>query len=172
MSRLKAVLMAVVLLSPADPALSAVGQQVQHKWTWLMDNVEVKGIVRWIDPKDTTVEPPTEAGGFGVEPDPNYRHLIDVMPGNNPLLFQPPGSIGTLFLETYPLEQGNVNRHEHWNLPRKPDDIPFEIMNPATGVKRPLAVGDHVRVVGRWVIDHHPEWCDICNENNPPTWCA
>src|SRR5687768_12234527 len=120
MSSLKAVLMAVVLLSPADPALSAVGQQVQHKFTWLMDNVEVKGIVRWIDPKNTEVDPPTEPDELGVEPDPNYQHLIAVMPGNHPLLFQPPGSTGTLLLETYPLTKSDINLDKQWSLPVKP----------------------------------------------------
>src|SRR5262249_19336730 len=38
----------------------------------------------------------------------------------------------------------------------------------STGSKRQLNIGDHVRVVGRWVIDHHPEWCDEATKLTPP----
>lgn len=170
--------LAVALLFPLSQASQAqykLGQKVEHKFTWLMENVEVKGIVRWIDPKNTCVEPPkppTEPDELGLEPDPNYRHLIGVMPGNNPLQFESPGSPGVLLLETYPLEDSAINLHRHWSLPKKPENLPFEvIINPATGENRPLAVGDHIRVVGRWVIDHHPEWCDICSLPPPSNGC-
>jgi hypothetical protein len=35
-----------------------------------MDNVEVRGVVQWIDPKNGNTEPDI----FGLEPDPNYQH--------------------------------------------------------------------------------------------------
>jgi len=42
------------------------------------------------------------------------------------------------------------------------------VRDPATGVARPLQVGDHIRVIGRWVLDHHPEWCDNSKTMSPP----
>jgi hypothetical protein len=128
------------------------------KFTWLLDNVEVKGIVRWIDPVDANGTQPDQ---FGIQPDSNYQHLISIMPGNNPLLYQTMNSIGTLVCETYPLV-GGINRSDPWHLPKKPGDQPFRVIaNRGRGeTARPMAVGDHVRVIGRLVIDHHPEWCD------------
>lgn len=74
------------------------GQKLS-KWTWLMEDVTVRGIVRdAVDPNDHR-EPKqigAELGGadaFDLEVDPNYRHLIAIS-GNNPTPFRsPPGCI-------------------------------------------------------------------------------
>ena len=143
----------------------AVGQPTK-KFTWLLDNVEVKGIVNWIDPISPDGVQPDE---FGIAPDENYSHLIAYMRGNNPLLFRPSDAPGELLCETYPLlGADDSNRLEPWSLSMKPDSLPFEVTDPSTGQKRPMMVGDHIRVIGRLVIDHHPEYCLLPAQRNPP----
>jgi hypothetical protein len=127
-----------------------VGQQVT-KFTWLLDNVEVKGIVKSWD-NGNRLPDGAEVGtrdSFDVEPDENYRHLVSYVPGFGPWVQ----------CETYPLDPNvdAINRVEPWFLPKKPDT--FVVRDPTTGQQPPLKVGDHVRFVGRWVIDHHPENC-------------
>lgn len=133
----------------------AVGQQVV-KFTWLLDNVEVKGIVKAWDPNNNRLPDGSEVGtgdSFDVEPDENYRHLISYVPGFGPWVQ----------CETYPVGDpsvGTINRIEPWFLPQKSVSAPFVVRDTATGLQVPLKVGDHVQVVGRWVIDHHPEHCE------------
>jgi len=124
----------------------AVGEFVPTKFLWLLDMVEVVGTARNIAGDD-----------FDVVPDSNYQHLISYMRGNNPLPWQGLGSPGALHCETYVPGPGAVNREVSWPIPGKPEQ-PFEVILP-DGSSRELADGDHVRVVGRWVIDHHPEYC-------------
>jgi hypothetical protein len=128
-----------------------VAQEVK-KFTWLLDNVEVKGIVQSWD-NGNRLPDGSEVGArdsFDVVPDENYRHLVSFVPGYGPWVQ----------CETYPLTPGvgDINRVEPWPLPKKPE-MPFQVYDPATGSFSLLKVGDHVRVVGRWVIDHHPEHC-------------
>ncbi len=128
-----------------------VGQEVK-KFTWLLDNVEVKGIVRAWDGSNNRLPDGAEVGtgdSFDIEPDENYRHLISYVPGYGPWVQ----------CETYPLDPSSINRAEPWFLPKKFEQAPFVVRDPATGWQVSLKVGDHVRVVGRWVIDHHPEHC-------------
>jgi MIR domain len=141
------------------------GEIVTDKWTWLLDNVEAVGVVRAIDDFHTSADPDFVKGGgdtFGITPDPNYRHLIRYMRGNNPLPWSRSDSPGLLHCETYPLAPADpaalINRHEPWSLPRKPVE-PFAVKL-RDGSSRPLQLGDRIKVVGRWVIDHHPEKCD------------
>ncbi len=156
-------LVVCAVLSLSDTALPVVGQAVK-KFTWLLDNVEVQGVVRWIDP----IQDGTEPDIFRIRARPELQHLISLLPGNNPMMFQPVGSVGVLQCETYPLTPLDINRSDSWSLPRKPNQ-PFEvIIDPVTHQKRPLQVGDHIRVVGRLVIDHHPEWCDMPSKFTPP----
>src|SRR4051812_46890230 len=99
--------------------------QLVKKFTWLLDNVEVKGIVRSI-----------EADSFAIEPDANYGYLIALMSGNNPLPWASTSTPGRIHCETYPLGDptvGEINRAEPWFLPRKNDDVPFAVRHPATG---------------------------------------
>jgi hypothetical protein len=63
-----------------------------------------------------------------------------------------------MHLETYPLQFGEINKWGRWFLPKKPDDDHF-MLKLHDGASRQLQVGDHVRVSGWWVIDHHPEFC-------------
>src|SRR6266702_3289253 len=128
----------------------AVGPLVK-KFTWLLDNVEVKGRVRAL-----------ERDNFALEPDENYKHLISSMRGNNPLPWHHSGFPGCIHCETT-LNEGKglttdpdiINRLEPWPLGPQPEDKDLEVTNP----REPLKIGDHIRVVGRWVIDHHPEYC-------------
>jgi hypothetical protein len=129
-----------------------VGQQVT-KFTWLLDNVEVKGTVKSWD-NGNRLPDGAEVGtrdSFDVEPDENYRHLVSYVPGYGPWVQ----------CETYPLDPNveAINRVEPWFLPKKPGPFVVQDRDPTTGEPMPLKVGDHVRVVGRWVIDHHPEYC-------------
>jgi hypothetical protein len=145
------------------------------KFTWLLDDVEIKGIVRDIDP----VQNGTQSDSFAIEPDENYRHLISSMRGNNPLPWHsfsssmaqfPPRMAGPfpgcMHCETK-LEEGGglttdpnvINRLEPWPLGTKPGTKEFEAIDPSTNQPQPLKIGDHIRVLGRWVIDHHPEYC-------------
>jgi hypothetical protein len=129
----------------------AVGEYVPTKFVWLLDNVEAVGTIYKIGDDD-----------LDIIPDPNYQHLIGYFRGNNPLPWEPTGAPGLLHCETYDElykpEHGGINRRDPWPLPQKPDGAPFEVLLPG-GSCRPLKVGDHVRVAGRWVIDHHPEYC-------------
>lgn len=124
----------------------AVGQ-LPTKQTWLLDEVEVRGIVRLGD-----LPTGAEVGSgdvFDLVPDPDYLHLVSLMPASK----------GAIHCETYPLPAEQVNHDQSWPLPQKPEDAQFEARDPLTGTRRPLVVGDHIRVVGRWTIDHHPEEC-------------
>lgn len=137
-------------------AFADVGEFVSHKFTWLLDNVEVIGIVHNI-------------GGDSIDiiPDANYKHLILYMRGNNPLPWFSKGTPGVLHLETYPLSSSDINRSAPWSLPKKPDDVQFQVKR-RDGTSQPLNVGDRIRVVGRWVIDHHPEKCFDPEKFTPP----
>ena len=132
--------------------------QWTRKFTWLMDAVEVKGVVRLVLDDGTVVPTGSDVGTgdtFDVLPDQNYQHLVSSIPGS--------GSV--VHCETYPLDAANgepdtINRDSSvspWHLPVKPKDRPFTVRNPKTGEVRSLKIGDHVRLVGRWVIENgHP----------------
>ncbi|SEH03920.1 hypothetical protein SAMN05444920_14812 [Nonomuraea solani] len=141
----------------------AVGEYVPNKFIWLLDNVELVGTVYAIAS--------TEDGGhgddFAVLPDPNYRHLIHYFRGNNPLPWASETEPGVMHLETYPLDFSAINRYERWVPPQKPDGQRFQVQAD-DGTSRDLQVGDHVRVTGRWVIDHHPEYCSLPAIRIPP----
>jgi hypothetical protein len=148
-----------------------VGQLVT-KQTWLLDEVEVKGIVRVAGRADG--EEVGTGDDFDLEPDNNYRHLIASFPANNPLFWNP--GFGCIHCETYPLQApwgaGHSNRDEPWPLDKKPDDKKYEVLNRATDQREPLRVGAHVRIVGRWTIDHHPELCVTRNRGWLRVGCA
>ena len=118
-----------------------VGEFVPTKQIWLLDNVEIIGTVHRIGPDD-----------IGLIPDPGYANLIQWMTGNSPFAWEPLGTPAMMHLETYPLGVDEVNRDEPWSLPKKPDGQAFQVGG------RDLQVGDHIRVSGRWVIDHHPDF--------------
>ncbi len=141
----------------------AVGEYVRRKFTWLLGDVELVGIVHYIGDDD-----------FAIIPDPNYEHLTRYFRGNQPLPWSAQGEPGVMHLETYPIDiisdpqrsNGGINRDDFWashgdrlwGLPQKPSGEPF-VVTDRTGASRDLQVGDRVRVTGRWVIDHHPEFC-------------
>src|SRR2546425_2837912 len=132
-----------------------VGEIVTTKFIWLLDEVEILGVVHNI-----------EGDSFDIEPDSNYRHLISYMRGNNPLPWLSITAPGLLHCETYVLTSSSIDRTDPWRLPTKPDG-PFKAKFQEGGT-RDLAEGDHVRVVGRWVIDHHPEFCSDPEKFDPP----
>jgi hypothetical protein len=146
-----------------------VGQQLK-KWTYLLDNVEVKGIVlngnetlveKDLDPNTGNIiqHPKGEAIGasdfFNLVPDENYNNL----------LVNSPGSMGVIHCECYCCKDAvwsgivddpnRINRtNPSWSLGNKPD-------TPLTLTNRPndhlLRVGDHIRITGQWVIENgHP----------------
>jgi len=133
----------------------AVGEIVTTKFIWLLDEVEIVGVVHNI-----------EGDSFDVEPDFNYRHVISYMRGNNPLPWLSVTTPGLLHCETYVIDPSRINRTDPWRLPTKPDQ-PFKVKLQQGGT-RDLVEGDHVRVVGRWVIDHHPEFCSKPETLDPP----
>jgi hypothetical protein len=135
--------------------LMAVGEFVTGKFTWLLDGVEIVGVVEVVEDDDV-----------GIEPLPNYRHLIGYFRGNNPLLWSSSGTPGRMHCETYPLDPTSINRDQPWPLQQKPAGQPFQVKT-RTGT-RDLRVGDTVALVGRWVIDHHPEYCDLSTKFTPP----
>jgi hypothetical protein len=130
-----------------------VGQSIPTKFTWLLDNVEVRGIVQGL-----------EGDVLDLVPDPNYQHLIALFRGNNPLLWKPLGDPAVIHCETNPIGPhgtGSIDRDEPWALPQMPPDQMLTGTD-SMGATRDLQVGDHIQVFGRWCIDHHPEFC------NPP----
>lgn len=134
----------------------AVGEIVEGKFTWLLDDVELVGTVAIIEPDN-----------LQIEPAPNYTHLISYSRGNNPLLWSRSDTPGRMHCETYPLEPGSIDRDEPWPLEQKPESLPFALVR-RDGTTRSVQVGDIVRVVGRWVIDHHPEYCSLPEQSDPP----
>jgi hypothetical protein len=147
-----------------------VGQSVKNKFTWLLDNVEVKGIVREISAQPL-------GDDYALEPDPNYRHLISYFPGINPLMWENSDFPGCIHCETYPIEEKNessnrdsapwLERDRTTLKPRKPKDVSFTVFNSLTGQRKDLDMGDHVCIESRWVIDHHPEYCERWLEEVP-----
>jgi hypothetical protein len=140
-----------------------VGESVPTKFIWLLDNVELVGTVYKLDPNDDS----GPGDSVGIIPDPNYQHLIRYFRGNNPLPWERSGTPGLLHCETYDelylSVWGGINHNESWPLQKKPDGAPFEVIL-RDGSRRRLQVGDHVKVVGRWVIDHHPEYCSYAKD--------
>jgi hypothetical protein len=140
-----------------------VGQQLK-KWTYLLDNVEVKGIV--LNGYDTLVdkdqdtktgniiqhpigEPIGTSDFFNIIPDDNYKNLLS----------NTTGSMGVIHLECYQsglINDPRINRTGNtWSLGDKPSTQTLMLTN------RPndpiLRVGDHVRVTGQWIIENgHP----------------
>src|SRR5215204_763394 len=137
----------------------AVGQNLK-KWTWMMDHVEVRGVVRFGDLADGTELEASDS--FNLELDPNYRHLVSSMRGNNGLFTNP----NEIHVEAYSQspnrfdDPDNINRAEPFYLPDKPASQKFEVRIDKAGNKRPLRAGDHVRLFGRWIIENQHE--DIC----------
>jgi len=141
----------------------ASGEYVPTKFVWLLDQVELDGVVSTVGIKADG----SPDDDFDIVPDPNYRHLISYFRGNNPLPWQSTGRPAAMHLETYPLGFGSINRNVPWSLETKPDAEPFQVRR-RDGTTRDLQVGDHVRVTGRWVIDHHPEFCSWPSGFTPP----
>jgi hypothetical protein len=105
-----------------------------------------------------------------IEPDPNYRHLIGYFRGNQPCMWHGMGTPAVMHCEAYsnPDISDHTNRWDRWRLGDKPPDQRFEVSTPDGTQRRELAIGDVVRVVGRWVIDHHPEYCSDPEAFTPP----
>lgn len=147
----------------------AVGQHLM-KWMWIMDNVEMRGVVRWNAAPDGT-ELPLYAGegdvldAFNLELDPNYRHIVSLMRGNNPTV-PLGGPSGSIHVEGYPNgfdDPNGINRAEPFPLPDHRAITPaeqFQVTIDRAGTRRPLRVGDHVRLFGRWIIENEHE--DLC----------
>ncbi len=146
----------------------AVGPKLS-KWTWMMDNVEVRGVVRLDGLPDGTELPMEEDDGnwkerdaFNLELDPNYRHMVALMRGNNPTV-PAGGPSGSIHVEAYSHsfdDPAMINRAEPFALPDKPVNQKFEVRVDQAGNRRPLRVGDHVRLFGRWVIENqHENYC-------------
>ena len=144
----------------------AVGEKVESKFTWLLDRVEVIGTVRVIQDGTVRVD---EDDCIDIEPDANYWHLIGYFRGNQPLMWHGAGTPSLLHCETYSHSaiSHNINRWDPWGIPTKPSGQPFEVTSADGTQRRTLAVGDRVRVIGRWVIDHHPEYCSMPKPSTP-----
>jgi hypothetical protein len=134
----------------------AVGPRVL-KWTWLLDNVELQGVV--------VADGPLDDGGniggadFNVAPDPNYAHLASLASGSGGLVHCETyrENVAT-HPDGYPQEPDRINRVEPWPIPTKPPSQVQMVLDPSTGTKRPLRPGDHIRLTGRWVIENgHPQ---------------
>lgn len=133
-----------------------VGARIPSKFYCYLTNVEVVGLVHNV----------TEAS-FDIEPDANYRHLISYMRGNNPLPWLSQTSPGLLHCEDYVPDPSQVwGETFSWSLPSKPSGL-YQVKLPGGGT-RDLRAGDRVRVVGNWVVDHHPEYCSRPETFNPP----
>lgn len=153
----------------------AAGEKLT-KWTWMLDNVEVRGIVRiavnfrrfvedaGIDGDPAPDGTPVGAGdGFDLELDANYRHIVSSSRGNNPLFSYLEVPIGCIHVEAYAHgitdNPDQINRVEPFPLPDKPGED-FMVLDPDTGALAPLKTGDHVRLVGRWLVENqHENFC-------------
>lgn len=120
------------------------------KWTWLLDNVEVTGVVAAADP----AEPDGTIAGdnFNVVLDSNHTHMVATNPGSR----------GVLHCETYRENFDNpsyINRAVPWKWsPSKTLGQKFVVRDPATNTWRNLVVGDHIRLLGRWIIENGHPW--------------
>jgi hypothetical protein len=147
----------------------AIGQRLM-KWTWMMREIEVMGIVR--RPSASVGTPVGTVDDFDLELDDNYKHLVSSSLGNNPLPWyqadpNPPN--GCLHVESYSDHTGitslapppyGINRVETWPIRTKPSDQEFMVRDPDTGALSPLKIGDHVRLRGLWVVENQHE--DLC----------
>ena len=156
-------------------SLSLTEATAADKWVWLMDNVEVRGTVTMVhdnDPNGTSfpagsdvlddelsIHPTNgDCDFFDLIPDRGYEHLTGSLPG----------SLGVIHCETYTdgitSDPTLINRLAPFPKGKPPADVAgggpptkFQVLDLATGNTRNLRVGDHVRLVGRWVIDlSHP----------------
>jgi hypothetical protein len=120
-----------------------VGPRVT-KFTYLLDLVEVSGVVLgWTD-KALGVG----SDGFDLALDDNYAHL--------PMLVG--GGSRNLHCETYPIPAEQINHDVPWPLEMKPPGQLFQVKQPSSGQTRELAIGDHIRLRGRPVIENgHPQ---------------
>jgi hypothetical protein len=89
---------------------------------------------------------------FNLQLDPNRAHMAALTPGSG----------GAIHCETYPDDFDNpasINRAVAWLRTRKKlDGEAFMVTDPSTGARRPLANGDHVALLGRWIIENgHPQ---------------
>jgi hypothetical protein len=138
-----------------------VGPHLSNKFTWLCDEVEVKGVVLGLQTPDGEPLPAPMASGqaigandhFEIVPDANYKHLVSYVSGSN----YPrggPSRNGVIHCETYIQNSGAVNYQPPWRLGAGKGADAFTVHDPRTSQTRELRVGDHVRVVGRWLIEN------------------
>ena len=123
--------------------------QLTTKQTWLLDNVEITGIVV----ADDGQAPGSDIGtvdDFNLQVDANYVHLAMHYPVDR-------AAVGQVHCETYPLPAFQTNNDVPWPLPVKPDSQPFQVFDPTINAVRNLRDTDHIRIIGRWTIDKHPE---------------
>jgi len=118
------------------------------KWTWLLDDVWVTGVVVGAGTND---EGAITGDSFDLQLDPNHAHMAALTPGSG----------GAIHCETYPEDFDNpasINRAVAWFRTRKkPKDEAYMVTDPSTGARRPLTNGDHVALFGRWIIENgHP----------------
>lgn len=129
----------------------AVSQWVR-KFAWLLDEVEVRGIAVDAERQKDPGEDIGTGDAFDIKVDRNYEHLVKYVPASG----------GYIHCETYPLRNPYaadwvINRQKSWPLNKKGQSDSFMVKDPRTGAQRPLRVGDHIRVVGRWIIENgHP----------------
>jgi Cep192 domain 4 len=122
------------------------------KWTWLLDRVEVTGFVRE-HPEHPALEDGTfDRDDFDVVLDPIHAHMVATSPGSR----------GAVHCETYVEgfeDRSMINRTAPWWLSAtKGEGVVFMVRHPATNASRALRVGDHVRLVGRWIIENGHPW--------------
>ena len=121
-----------------------------RKWTWLLDDVEVTGVVAAADP----AEPDGTIVGdnFNVVLSSNHTHMVATNPGSR----------GVLHCETYRENFDNpsyINHAVPWKWsPTKRWGQKFVVRDPATNTWRDLVVGDHIRLLGRWIIENGHPW--------------
>jgi hypothetical protein len=123
-----------------------VGQWT-HKFTWLLDDVEVRGLVTWVDAGDTKID---------IQLDPNYVHLANHV---NTAAWKDHVARwhDVIHCEAYHQIPNTVNRQLPFTGPKHNGQVQ-QVLDLKNGGLRDVQVGDHVRVVGRWLIENgHPE---------------
>jgi hypothetical protein len=142
-----------------------IGQRLK-KWTWMLDDVTLRGVVLSEDSTLMTGDPLGPVDTFDLKLDDNYRHIVALSRGNNPIPGQPVS--GCIHVEAYsqavPFNADNINHVEPWPLPDKPGDQEFMVFDHAIRQRRNLRIGDHIEITGRWVVENQHE--DSC----PTRW--
>jgi hypothetical protein len=120
------------------------------KWTWLLDRIEVTGVVREHPGHPVQADGTITRDDFDLVLDPNHAHMV----ASNP------GSQGALHCETYVEgfeDRSRINHTAPWWLSATKGEETVMVRDPVANTSRPLVVGDHVRMVGRWIIENgHP----------------